>query len=73
MRLSEPRNGTEQVATVNPQVAFDMSVYCDEFNGNSNANSKAMCDVFDEVPAYLQKKVDGGKFYLQVENLILIY
>ena len=63
MRLSEPRNGTEQVATVNPQVAFDMSVYCDEFNGNSNANSKAMCDVFDEVPAYLQKKVEESYEY----------
>ena len=63
IRLSEPRNGTEQVATVNPQVAFDMSVYCDEFNGNSNANSKAMCDVFDEVPAYLQKKVEESYEY----------
>jgi len=63
MRLSEPRNGTEQVATVNPQVAFDMSVYCDEFNGNSNANSKAMCDVFDDVPAYLQKKVEESYEY----------
>jgi hypothetical protein len=63
MRLSEPRNGTEQVATVNPQVAFDMSVYCDEFNGNSNANSKAMCDVFEDIPAYLQKKVEESYEY----------
>jgi len=53
----------EKVATVNPQVAFDMSVYCDEFNGNSNADTKAMCDVFEDIPAYLQKKVEGSYEY----------
>jgi len=63
VRLSEPRSGMEKVATVNPQVAFDMSVYCDEFNGNSNAETKAMCDVFDEIPAYLQKKVEESYEY----------
>jgi len=63
MRLSEPRNGTEQVATVNPQVAFDMSVYCDEFNGNSNANSKAMCDVFEELLPFIKETVEKSYEY----------
>ena len=46
LKLSRPDGGVQKVASVNPQVTFDLSVYCDEFNGNSNDATKAMCDNF---------------------------
>ena len=43
--------------TINEAVVFDLDVYCDEFNGNSNDDTKAMCDVFDNLPEFLQNDI----------------
>jgi len=56
--LREPAGGTEKVATKNEQRAFDLEVYCAEFNGGSNDKTKAMCDVFDGLPAWQQKEIE---------------
>ena len=56
--LREPAGGTEKVATKNEQRAFDLEVYCTEFNGGSNDKTKAMCDVFDGLPAWQQKEIE---------------
>jgi len=64
LKLSRPDGGVQKVATVNPQVTFDLSVYCDEFNGNSNDATKAMCDIFDALPDFVQKDIENSFEYL---------
>jgi|TARA_R110002124_G_scaffold221463_1_gene387028 hypothetical protein len=40
--------------TVNPKVIFDLDVYCNEFNGKSDDESKKMCEMFDTIPEWQQ-------------------
>jgi hypothetical protein len=54
----------EQTATENEQQIFDLDDYCKEFNGNSSAATKAMCDVFDSLPTWQQTKIEES-FQLQ--------
>ena len=54
----------KQTATVNEQQVFDLEVYCKEFNGNSSAETKAMCDLFDSLPTWQQTKIEES-FQLQ--------
>ena len=35
-----------------------MDIYCDEFNGNSGEQSKAMCDIFDSLPIWQQEDIE---------------
>ena len=56
--LREPAGGTQKVATKNEQCAFDLELYCDEFKGKSSPQTKAMCDVFDALPAWQQKLIE---------------
>ena len=48
-----------QLPTVNEQKIFDLEEYCKEFSGESSAASKAMCDIFDELPAFLRYRIAG--------------
>ena len=63
LKLMRPDGGVEKVATINPQVAFDMSIYCDEFNGNSSSDTKAMCDVFEEFTPWMQADIEESYEY----------
>ena len=65
--LREPAGGTQKVATKNEQRAFDLEVYCNEFNGKSSPETKLMCDVFDELPAWQQKEIEES-FEYQAAN-----
>jgi len=66
--LREPSGGTDKVATKNEQRAFDLEVYCDEFKGNSSPDTKAMCDVFDALPAWQQKEIEESFEYLAAND-----
>ena len=54
----------EKTATVNEQQIFDLDVYCQEFKGNSTAETKAMCDVFEALPEW-QRGIIEESFELQ--------
>mgnify|MGYP005807971277 CR=1 FL=1 len=45
-----PEGGVQKVATVNSQLAFDVDEYA--------ADNKQMCDVFVELPEWVQNKID---------------
>ena len=64
LKLTRPDGGVQKVATVNPQVTFDLEDYCNEFNGNMNEKSKAMCDIFEELPVYIQNEIKNSFEYL---------
>ena len=66
--LREPAGGTQKVPTKNEQRAFDLEVYCNEFNGNSSPETKLMCDVFDELPAWQQKEIEESFEYLAAND-----
>ena len=51
--------GSKKTATVNEQVVFDLEDYCKEFSGQSCEASKKMCDVFDELPRFIQYQIGG--------------
>lgn len=51
--------GPKKVATTNEQVVFDLEDYCREFSGKSNKASKKACDVFEELPRFLQWQIAG--------------
>ena len=44
--------------TINEAIVFDLDVYCNEFNGNMSDETKAMCDVFDELPEFIQNDIN---------------
>tara|TARA_R100001530_G_scaffold95674_1_gene66540 strand:+ start:2239 stop:2910 length:672 start_codon:yes stop_codon:yes gene_type:complete len=54
--------------TINDAVIFDMDVYCDEFNGNSSAESKAMCEVFDAIPEWQQNLIHESFEFIAVAD-----
>jgi hypothetical protein len=64
VRISAPPEGVKKVETENPQQAFDLSVYCDEFNGKSSEQTKAMCDVFEALPQWQQEDIQKSYEYL---------
>tara|TARA_R100000664_G_C2748326_1_gene135783 strand:- start:1234 stop:1956 length:723 start_codon:yes stop_codon:yes gene_type:complete len=63
LKLSRPDGGVQKVATVNPQTTFDIEDYCDEFNGNMGEKSKAMVDIYDQLPTYLQMEIEKSFEY----------
>lgn len=46
--------------TVNPQEIFELDDYCLEFSGDSCNASKIACDVFEGLPAYIQRHIAGS-------------
>jgi hypothetical protein len=56
--IREPAGGSVKVATKNEQTVFELALYCDEFRGNSSPETKAMCDVFDTLPQWIQDTIE---------------
>lgn len=56
--LFKPDGGVQQIPTQNEPTSFDLDVYCAEFNGESTAASKTMCDIFDSLPTWQQEDID---------------
>jgi len=54
----KPDGGAKKTPTVNAAQVFDLEVYCREFNGKSDAKSKEMCDVFADLPSFMQEMVN---------------
>jgi hypothetical protein len=52
-------NGAKRVETTNPTSVFDLEEYTKEFSGESCEASKAMCDVFEELPRFIQWRIAG--------------
>ena len=61
--IFKPDCGVQDTPTHNELTAFDMDVYCDEFNGNSSDKTKAMCDVFESLPEWQQKDIEDSFEY----------
>jgi hypothetical protein len=57
-RLSSPPSGIVKVETINKMEAFDLSVYCEEWRGNSSEATKAMCDIFESLPTWQQEDIE---------------
>ena len=51
--------GAKRVETTNPTSVFDLEEYTKEFSGESCEASKAMCDVFEELPRFIQWRIAG--------------
>jgi hypothetical protein len=64
LKLSRPDGGVQKVASINPQATFDLEDYCDEFNGNMGDKSKAMVEIFELLPSYLQIEIERSFEYL---------
>jgi hypothetical protein len=52
--------GSKKVPTVNECVMFDLEEYCKEWTGPTD-KSKAMCDVFEGLPRFMQFKIAGDE------------
>jgi len=51
--------GAKKAKTVNDLVVFDLEEYCKEFSGESSAESKKMCDLFEDLPRFVQYAIAG--------------
>jgi hypothetical protein len=63
LKLSRPDGGVQNTPTINELQLFDLSVYCDEFNGNTSDKTKAMCDVFEGLPSFVQVDIENSFEY----------
>jgi len=52
-------NGAKRVTTTNPTSVFDLEEYCKEFSGEECEGSKAACDVYEELPRFIQWRISG--------------
>ena len=50
----------QKVDTINDIKSFDIDVYVQEFTGKSSAESKSMCDMWDEMPAWMQEMIEDS-------------
>jgi len=66
--LFKPDGGVEKIATINPQLIFDLDVYCNEFNGKTNDSTKAMCDVYEELPVWQQGDIESSFELIAAKN-----
>ena len=56
----KPEGGMKKVDTINDIKSFDIDVYVKEFTGKSSAESKSMCDMWDEMPAWMQEMIEDS-------------
>ncbi len=56
--IYKPEGGVKAVDTENDQVVFDIDIYCREFTGESDAASKEMCDVWDDMPDWMKEMIE---------------
>tara|TARA_R100000687_G_C6446519_1_gene163133 strand:+ start:1467 stop:2126 length:660 start_codon:yes stop_codon:yes gene_type:complete len=54
--------------TINDPTIFDLDIYCNEFNGNSNEQSKAACEVFSTLPEWQQGLIHESFEYQAVAD-----
>ncbi len=48
-----------KLPTHNELEFFNLAAYCNEFSGNSNKDSKAMCDMLDTLPPFVRWRIAG--------------
>ena len=56
----KPEGGMKKVATKNEIAQFDIDVYCKEWTGESNAESKSMCDIVEDMPPWMKEMIDDS-------------
>jgi len=56
----KPDGGAKRVDTLNDKMLFDIDVYCQEFVGESSADSKAMCDALDDCAPWMKEEIDNS-------------
>jgi len=49
----------KNLPTTNEQSVFDLEEYCKEFSGQADAASKRACDIFDDLPRFIQYRIAG--------------
>jgi len=49
----------KNLPTTNEQAVFDLEEYCKEFSGQPDESSKRACDIFDELPRFIQYRIAG--------------
>jgi len=62
--LYKPDGGVQKVPTVNATSGFDLDVYCQEWTGQMSDESKKMCDIFTDLPMWMQTDIEAS-FELQ--------
>jgi len=60
MSVFKPTGGFKKMKTHNPLTAFDLDVYCAEFSGDSTPETKAMCDIYEELPNFMKEMIDNS-------------
>lgn len=56
----KPDGGMKKIATQNDIVQFDIDVYCQEWTGESCAESKEMCDIVEDMPPWMKEMIDDS-------------
>lgn len=56
----KPDGGVKSVKTENEQVAFDLDKYVLEFTGQSCEESKAMCDIYEDMPSWMKEMIEDS-------------
>tara|TARA_R110000744_G_scaffold69132_4_gene140428 strand:+ start:17 stop:655 length:639 start_codon:yes stop_codon:yes gene_type:complete len=58
----------KRTPTINAAFVFDLDIYCNEFNGNSSDETKAMCDIFAELPEWQRNLIEDSYEYLAAND-----
>ena len=58
----------KKTETTNESFIFDLDVYCNEFNGNTSDETKAMCDIFEQLPEWQQNLIQDSYEYLAASD-----
>jgi hypothetical protein len=56
----KPEGGMKKTDTINEIQSFDIDVYVKEFAGESSAESKAMCDIWETMPPWMQEMIEDS-------------
>ena len=59
--IYKPDGGAKVIETINETQDFDVEVYCQEWTGQSSAESKKMCDIFETLPPWLKEEISTSK------------
>tara|TARA_R110000782_G_scaffold100140_3_gene186144 strand:+ start:920 stop:1621 length:702 start_codon:yes stop_codon:yes gene_type:complete len=58
--IYKPDGGPKVVETINEAAEFDIELYCQEFKGNSSAESKKMCDIWEDLPEWMKEEIENS-------------
>lgn len=53
----------KKTETINAGIIFDLDVYCQEFSGDSTDETKAMCDIYFDLPEWQQNLIEESFEY----------